>query len=67
VTTAFEGTDKSSAAFATAGQVKKLNSFSLISVYFQAKQAFFDVVSSLLLCIGSHCSDPLSLAQPAWC
>lgn len=43
VTTAFEGTDKSSAAFATAGQVKKLNSFSLISVYFQAKQAFFDV------------------------
>jgi hypothetical protein len=41
----FEGTDPSSAAFSTAGQVKKLNSFSLVSLYFTAKQTFFNVVS----------------------
>lgn len=45
VTTSFEGTDKATAAFSTAGQVKKLNSFSLVSLYFQAKEQFFNVVS----------------------
>jgi hypothetical protein len=44
----FEGTDLSSAAFSTAGQVKKLNSFSLVSLYFTAKQTFFNVVSCLV-------------------
>lgn len=44
VTLSFEGTDVSSSAFATAGQVKKLNSFSLLSLYFVAKQSFFNVV-----------------------
>jgi hypothetical protein len=43
VNIAFEGTDASSAAFSTAGQVKKLNSFSLVSLYYVAKQQFFDV------------------------
>jgi hypothetical protein len=41
----FEGTDASSGAFSTAGQVKKLNSFSLLSLYFVAKEKFGDVVS----------------------
>lgn len=41
----FEGTDARSGAFSTAGQVKKLNSFSLVSLYFVAKEKFGDVVS----------------------
>lgn len=45
VTMSFEGTDMSTAAFSTAGQVKKLNSFSLVSLYFKAKDQFFNVVS----------------------
>lgn len=45
VAVSFEGTDASSGAFSTAGQVKKLNSFSLLSLYFVAKEKFGDVVS----------------------
>jgi hypothetical protein len=45
----FEGTDQSTAAFTTAGQVKKLNSFSLVSLYFVAKEKFGDVVSPICL------------------
>lgn len=41
----FEGTDAKSGAFSTAGQVKKLNSFSLVSLYFVAKEQFGNVVS----------------------
>jgi hypothetical protein len=41
----FEGTDAKSGAFSTAGQVKKLNSFSLVSLYFVAKEQFGNLVS----------------------
>lgn len=44
VNIAFEGVDLNSAAFTTASQVKKLTSYSVLSLYFQAKAAFFDVV-----------------------
>jgi hypothetical protein len=43
---AFEGVDANSAAFTTASQVKKLTSYSLVSIYFKAKEAFLDTVSS---------------------
>jgi len=45
VNLAFDGVDVNSAAFTTAAQVRKLTSYSLLTVYFQAKQAFFNVVS----------------------
>ncbi|KAF8056432.1 hypothetical protein HT031_006289 [Scenedesmus sp. PABB004] len=40
---AFEGVDASSAAFSTGAQIRKLNSFSLVALYFTAKQKFFQV------------------------
>jgi hypothetical protein len=43
---AFEGVDANSAAFTTASQVKKLTSYSLVSIYFKAKAAFLETVSS---------------------
>eukprot|EP00775_Hariotina_reticulata_P008583 gene8583-8765_t len=43
VNLAFDGVDVNSAAFTTAAQVRKLTSYSLLTVYFQAKQAFFNV------------------------
>eukprot|EP00878_Enallax_costatus_P015146 GHUV01015858.1.p1 GENE.GHUV01015858.1~~GHUV01015858.1.p1 ORF type:complete len:328 (+),score=61.50 GHUV01015858.1:609-1592(+) len=40
---AFEGVDSNSAAFKTGSQIRKLNSYSVLSLYFQAKAAFMDV------------------------
>jgi hypothetical protein len=53
---AFEGVDANSAAFTTASQVKKLTSYSLVSVYFKAKEAFLDTVSSRQAQLAAMCS-----------
>jgi hypothetical protein len=45
---AFEGVDKNYQAFQTAAQVRKLNDYSLISMYGVGKSTFFDTVCHLL-------------------
>lgn len=47
---AFEGVDANSAAFQTGAQIRKLNSFSVLSLYFKAKEKFMDVVSHMPSC-----------------
>eukprot|EP00882_Tetradesmus_deserticola_P020632 GHRQ01022294.1.p1 GENE.GHRQ01022294.1~~GHRQ01022294.1.p1 ORF type:complete len:222 (+),score=54.96 GHRQ01022294.1:223-888(+) len=51
---AFEGVDVNSAAFTTASQVKKLTSYSLVSVYFQAKEAFLDTRDKFTSTAGEY-------------
>ena len=41
---AWDGSDKYTRAFATASQVKRLNSFSLVSLYFEGKSKFLEAV-----------------------
>jgi hypothetical protein len=45
---AFDGSDRYTRVFATASQVKRLNSFSLVGLYFQGKDKFLESVGGLL-------------------
>ena len=49
VNLAFDGVDARGAAFTTASQIRKLNSFSLLALYNLGKDKFFDVVSVVVL------------------
>uniref|UniRef100_A0A383W183 Pherophorin domain-containing protein n=1 Tax=Tetradesmus obliquus TaxID=3088 RepID=A0A383W183_TETOB len=51
---AFEGVDANSAAFTTASQVKKLTSYSLVSIYFKAKEAFLETRDKFTSTAGEY-------------